>query len=136
MVNYKNIPRDVYTFQGLARAYDTASKKPIVLSYNYSLIGTPISVFEGASVYTVTSGKTLKILGCILEKATATSSNTIHEGDTQDAQTTLKTTMGLGGLAGTYDIALDIEIASGKYVTFDSSATNKIYSVTIIGYET
>ncbi len=136
MVNYKNVFKNHTSFNGLARSIPAGATIKI-LSFPYNLIGTPESLQTAAADYVVTAGKTFTAQGAIIAKATSTSALTFHEGDTADAQTTLKLTIQIhAGVVESVSYAVDFTIAAGKYITFDADATNRVYNVILIGYET
>ncbi len=87
------------------------------------------------AVYSVPAGKTLTIIGIKYETITAFATDIkIYEGDTEDATTTLKVTLG-SKLVDKYEVPVQIEIAAGKFVVYDPLATYH-QSISMLGYET
>ncbi len=137
MANYKPAITDDFSFGGLIRKVRKDTKTIKILTLNYALIATPLSFLDSATnlVYQVPSGKKLIIWGYVLDLATLSRTYTLHSGDTEDAQTTLLNTWTSVGVSNTYSLSLATEILATKFLTFDASATNGAYSVTIYAYE-
>ncbi len=137
MGNYKPYGAILLSYGGITRPIDLNSDIK-VLYYNHANSASPFSLFDTATglVYTVTAGKKLTVYGTIMIHNAIAGLRLIHEGDTQDAITTLKHTIGHGAVASTVEYATQFEIASGKYVTVDPALANQLFFTTMIGIET
>ncbi len=88
------------------------------------------------TIYQVTAGKTLRILGIQITCVTATAETiVISSGDTEDAETATIHTHMLPFIAQTpVWHHVDFTLASAKFLTYNPSSTGVAY-IEIIGYE-
>jgi len=136
MVNYK--PPKANNFVGVGgiiHAVDTKFKL-ISLYYNFNNGTAAKSLFNSATgaVYIVTTGKTFVCCGIIETNNGAAGTSSFYEGDTLDAETTLKGLSQTGQAVDEWTTPITFEIASAKYLTSNPSSS-QIEFTTVIGYE-
>ncbi len=136
MGNYKGASRTI-TYGGYKRAIP-AGAKIIVLcepTNNASAADAMIKEFDNV-LYQVTAGKTFHLCGLQYSLSAGGGTIVVHEGDTEDAQTTAKGTVVCGFEVGVlYEVAIiDETFASTKFITV-SPSTTQVLSIRMIGYE-
>ncbi len=88
------------------------------------------------TIYSVTAGKTLRILGIQIIAATAVAETVvISTGDTENAETATLKTLTLPYIATTeHWYFMDFTLAAAKFLTYNPSSTG-INHIEVIGYE-
>ncbi len=88
-----------------------------------------------STIYSVTAGKTLRILGIGLMPSSANAETVvISTGDTENAETATLLTLTNPFVALLQWYAVDIELASAKFLTYNPSSTGLAH-IFAIGYE-
>ncbi len=92
---------------------------------------------ETGVIYSVTAGKTYRILGVMIVATSAqVQTIVISTGDTENAETATLITIDTPYLAATpMWYAVDKSLAAGKFLTYNPSSTN-VEHIEVIGYET
>ncbi len=90
---------------------------------------------ETGLIYQVPSGKTLQVVAFFMRVTAVASSITVHQGDTENAQTDLKATISSFASPLEYMLNFPWTFASSKFITYEPSSTRHQF-VEIHGYET
>ena len=85
--------------------------------------------------YQVPVGKTFKCLGVLWGDMATAGSVLIYQGDTADAITLLKATIGTAAGNQPKQLPASFTIAAQKYVTHDASAANVCADMILVGIE-
>ncbi len=130
MANYKPYGETLVGFEGYYKSVINAK----ILFRNVAAQSVALAMkSSGGNVdYQVPTGKKFVAVGISLQ-ATAAGLIAIYQGDTAAAITTIMHFIDVSG-AGTFNVPLDFDIATGKYVTIDASGTN-FDNCTIVGHE-
>ncbi len=134
MPNYKPWPRDTV---GQYYSHPLKQGETPVTLWNATNGSTAAdSLHEvGSGIYTVTSGKTLRVTAVIINWITTNSEYiTFYQGDTENAETTYKFQYGSSQVKEVIQSSANWEVASGKFVVFNPLALGVAY-VMVIGYE-
>ncbi len=96
------------------------------------------SMFHEGTVYTVTTGKTFRLLGIAVSCNNSGTSGLIltYSGDTENATTSSQVSIPITSstVKNPFETALDIEWVAGKYVVYAPTVVRVEY-VTMVGYE-
>ncbi len=136
MVNYKQRLTNVISIGGVIIELEK-DIKIVALYDNINALTAADSMLDTgtAAVYQVPTGKTLHIIGIKYETITAFATDIkIYQGDTEDATTSLKLTLG-SKLVDKYEVPVHIEFVAEKFVVYDPAATYH-QSISMLGYET
>ncbi len=137
MANYKPYGTNLLSYGGVTRPFSKSDEiKILILDYNLASTPNTFEDLTTGAVYSVPSGKTFTAYGFIAEWNAIVGTWTIHQGDTEDAQTTLKFTIIRPATKETIEYPFDLEFASGKFIVLDSSAANTGWTFMLIGIET
>jgi uncharacterized protein YaaW (UPF0174 family) len=122
---------------GVTYILDSATDVMKILSHSVldDSIANSMVLTSSNADYQVTAGKTFNALGIIIEVGTVAGTMTIYQGDTADAVTVAKLTIGAAGTAYRIVIPLAFTIAASKFVTVQSTASGVQSNVILIGYE-
>ncbi len=90
---------------------------------------------SAGGVYSVTAGKKLIIMGVkVLADGTGGGTIALSQGDTEDATTSVKFYINVGGPNSYVEQFIQTTITAGKFVTSNPSGT-QVEHITVIGYE-
>ncbi len=133
MANYKPYG---HSFLGTFHSLSVPTGSIKILHYPVDGVTTAQSMRDSLTNadYQVPTGKTFHAVTLQLT-TTATTGFILSEGDTADAETTLKYDCQFMKLLEPNNFDVNIDFASGKYITIKCGAAT-VFDVFIIGYET
>jgi len=135
MANYKPHAVSYVTFGNLTQPIP--SNQPLIFLQFDMASGTAEKSLQlqtnYGTAYAVTTGYTLHIIGIEIH-CTATGYSRLYQADSEDLKTVQKQHIRIPAI-GVYSVGCHIEIASGKYITYDPVSAH-ISWVHVVGYET
>ncbi len=105
----------------------------VILFYNFALSTTDRSLADDDGSYVVPTGKTFRILAARIIHDSLAGPGDIYQGDTEDAITSHKWAFNWRTSKVSDEFPVQIDIAAGKYTTFNVTAAN-IFYVSVYGY--
>ncbi len=108
-----------------------------ILTLSNALLQTTDSLEDSStgSVYVVPTGKTFNAIGVALSfNGSSGKKMELYEGDTENAETTLKFSYSLPTVADWYYLPSFLQISSGKWLVLNPEAG--LFYIYVLGYET
>ncbi len=136
MANYKRLgPNSVGTNN--VHVLKAGEVVKVISIYNAGgAVANSLATHDDNTTYQVTSGKTFHVVEIHIMWSAITAQFVVFtEGDTEDAETNARVTLGTTGVLGRAIYPTHFELASGKFAVYNPNSTGCLF-ILMIGYET